>query len=202
VYILADRSCVAPDIVVFCIINLPYSLGEEFDEASPEVQPLDFAHIRICIGACLGRIYSFEFYYRGEVALSPQLSWEKEQNDTVDPVSHLNYYGEDFVTLPPLFRVEQLYELEYLYNVEGKGEVKFALAGDGNLLMWNHHIAGLTGLAYYFYPVTGFLVGLVVALLIKGINWLKGKALFIHGKFDNHALFTFSSIPRSNLGLS
>lgn len=125
-----------------------------------------------------GEIYSFGFYYRGKVALPPQLSWEKEQLDTVDPVSHSDW-GADFITLPPLFQVEQLYELEYLYKVEGKGEVKFALAADGNLWMWNHQNAGLAGLVYYFFPVMGFLVGSAVALFIKGVNWLKGKDRFI-----------------------
>lgn len=124
-----------------------------------------------------GKIYSFGFYYREEVALPPQILWEKEQLDTVDKVSHLDW-GEDFITLPPLFQVKQLYELEYLYKVEGKGEVKFALAAEGNLWMWNHRIAGLTGLVYYFYPVIGFLVGLVAALFIQGVNWLKGKVRF------------------------
>lgn len=56
-----------------------------------------------------GKIYSFGFYYRGEVALPPQLSWEKEQIEPVDPVSHSDL-GADFITLPPLFKVEQLYE--------------------------------------------------------------------------------------------
>ena len=124
------------------------------------------------------KLYSFGFYYRGEVALPPQLSWEKEQLDTVDTVSHSDL-GADFITLPPLFQVEQLYELEYRYKVEGKGEVKFALATDGNLWMWNHKIAGLAGLVYYFFPVMGFLVGSAVAIFIKGVNWLKGKDRFI-----------------------
>ena len=117
-----------------------------------------------------GKIYSFGFYYRGKVALAPQLSWEKEQLDTVDPVSHFEYYGADFISLPPRFQVEQLYDLQYVYRVEGKGEVKFALASDGNLWMWNHQIAGLTGLVFEFYSVIRFLARLAVALFIGGLN--------------------------------
>jgi hypothetical protein len=134
-----------------------------------------------------GKIYSFEFgkifvnefnTYEGEVALPPQPTWEKEEHNTVDKVRRLEYYGADFFSLPPRFRVEKLYELAYLYKVEGKGEVKFALADDGNLWMWNHQIAGLTGLVFFFYPVTGFLAGLAVVLIFIGVNWLKGKNRF------------------------
>jgi len=133
---------------------------------------------KLLVATETGKLYSFGFYYGGEVALPPHLSWEKEQVDTVDTVSHSDW-GADFITLPPLSQVEQLYELEYQYKVEGKGEVKFALAADGNLWMWNHQIAGLTGLVYYFYPVMGFLVGSAVALFTKGVNWLKVKDRFI-----------------------
>ena len=129
---------------------------------------------KLLVATDTGKLYSFGFYYGGEVALPPHLTWEKEQVDTVDTVSHPDW-GADFITLPPRFQVEQLYELEYLYKVEGKGEVKFALAADGNIWMWHHQIAGLTGLVYYFYPVIGFLVGLVVALFIKWVNWFKVK---------------------------
>jgi len=129
---------------------------------------------KLLVATETGKIYSFGFYYRGEVALPPRLSWENEQIEPVDPVSHSDL-GADFITLPPLFKIEQLYELEYQYKVEGKGRVKFALATDGNLWIWNHKIAGLTALVYYFFPVMGFLVGSAVAIFIKGVNWLKGK---------------------------
>lgn len=133
---------------------------------------------KLLVATETGNIYSFEFRYREEVALPPQIKWEKEQLDTVDAVSRLNLWP-DFITLQPRFQVKQLYELEYVYKVEGKGEVKFALAADGIVWMWNHQIAGLTGMVGYFYPVTGFLVGLAIALLIKGANWLKSKHRFI-----------------------
>jgi hypothetical protein len=125
-----------------------------------------------------GKIYSFGFLDGEEVALPPNPSWEQEQVDTVDKVFPLQYYGADFYTLPPLFQVKQLYELEYLYRVEGKGAVKFALAADGNLWMWDHQIAGLTGIVFTFYPIMGFLAGAVVALFIVGVNRLKRKQSF------------------------
>ena len=132
-----------------------------------------------------GKIYSFEFgeiflnefyRYEGEVALPPQPAWEKEEQITVDPVRPLEYYGADFYSWPPLFKVVQRYEAAYLYDVEGKGEVKFALAPDGNLWMWNHQIAGLTGIVFQCYPLMGFVAGLVVFLIVIRGNWLKGKS--------------------------
>jgi hypothetical protein len=135
---------------------------------------------KLLVATETGNIYSLEFgkisfngfYYEGEVALPPQPAWEKEEHDTVDPAHPLQYYGADFFTWPPLFQVAQLYEAAYLYNFEDKGEVKFALAADGNLWMWNHQIEGLTGAVYfYFAPVMGFLAGLVVVLIVIGVNW-------------------------------
>jgi hypothetical protein len=142
---------------------------------------------KLLVATETGKIYSFEFgkifvnefnHYEGEVALPPQPAWEIEEHDSVDPVRRFEYYGADFFTLPPLFRVEQMYESAYVYKVEGKGEVKFALAADGNLWMWNHRIAGMTGVVFVFYPWVGFLAGLAAVLIVIGVNWLKGKNRF------------------------
>lgn len=137
---------------------------------------------KLLVATETGKVYSFEFgkifvdefnHYEGEVALPPQPAWEIEEHDTVDPVNPYQYYGADFFTWPPLFQVVQQYEAAYVYQVEGAGEVKFALAADGNLWMWRHHIAGLTGLVFAYYPMMGFLAGLFVVLIVFGINWFK-----------------------------
>ena len=49
--------------------------------------------------------------------------------------------------------------------------------------MWNHLIAGLTGLVFYFYKVMGFLAGLTIVLIVIGVNWLKGK-----NRFNQHEI--------------
>jgi hypothetical protein len=138
-----------------------------------------------------GNIFSFEFADGGEVSLTRPPLWEKEEHDSSDPVPRLEYYGADFFTLPPLFQVVQRYEMEYLYKVEGKGAVKFVLAEDGNLWMWNHQIAGLTGLVFYFAPVIGFLAGFVVSFFIKGIQWLR-----VNDRFSQSGVI--SSPPSAN----
>jgi hypothetical protein len=127
-----------------------------------------------------GQLYSSGFHYHGAVVLPPKIAWEKEHFEPVALVSPRQPLGPDFVTLPPLFRVNQIYELEYVYRTEGKGEVRYALASDGNLWMWNKEISGLYGLILYFYPFFGFVVGLTVVLVIKGVTWLKRGNLFNH----------------------
>jgi hypothetical protein len=146
---------------------------------------------KLLVATETGKTYSFKFgniffngyYYEGELALPPQSAWEKEELITVDPVHPLQYYGADFFTWPPRFQVVQLYEAAYVFDIEGKGEVKFALANDGNLWIWNHQIAGMTGMVFYFAPVMGFLAGLIILLIVIGVNWLKGKNHFIRREF-------------------
>jgi hypothetical protein len=113
-----------------------------------------------------GSIYSLLFWNGEKARVTQPLQWEKELSASVDRPGKLHYYGADFVTLSPFFRIQQLYEYEYLYRVEGKGEVKFALDPDGNIWVWSHEIAGLTGLVYFFYPLTGFVLGLALLIIL------------------------------------
>ena len=133
---------------------------------------------RLIVETAAGKIYSLGFIQKGEVALSPTPVWKQEQQAVVDPHAQIEW-GPDFIALPPLFQVEQLYEFGFPYKVEGKSEVRFVLTADGLIWMWDHQVAGLTGLVYYFYPVIGFLAGLNAAILILGINWLGRKSLVI-----------------------
>jgi hypothetical protein len=120
---------------------------------------------KVVVATVSGRIYSLVFSDQGEVYRTAPGAWQIEPPAALDPVSKFEYYGADFISLPPLFTVAQLYDFQYLYQWEGKGEVKFALAGDGNLWRWSHAIAGLTGIIYYYYPTIGFLIGLAAAFL-------------------------------------
>jgi len=143
---------------------------------------------KILVTTETGKNYSFEFgeinfngfIYEGKVALPLHAAWVKEAHETVDPAHPLQYYGADFYTWPPLFQVVQLFKADYLYDYEGKGEVKFALAADGNLWMWNHQIGGMTGVVFQFAPLMGFLAGLFIVLIVMGINRLKGKTHLIN----------------------
>jgi hypothetical protein len=127
-----------------------------------------------------GQLYSYGFNYHGAMTLAPQISWEKEQPGTFELISPRRPWYPDFITMPPLFRVKQLYELEYVYRIEGKGEAKYALAGDGSLWMWNHETSGLSGLILYFCPFMGFIAGITVMLLIRGVKNAH------HGLADEH----------------
>ncbi len=117
-----------------------------------------------------GKVFSLGFTTDDDkMTLSFPLVWNREDHFSGEPISPIQYYGADFFTLPPLFQVKQLYQMEYIYRVEGKGAVKFALDADGNLWMWEHQIAGLTGLVLYYYPVIGFLAGFTI-VVIKGTD--------------------------------
>ena len=138
-----------------------------------------------------GKFFSFPFYAQGEVALPDSIVWESEETGAADPMRRgawspdvltlapgageagaENRSGSRFATLPPFFQAKQYYGLEYLHRVEGDGLVTFAVDPDGELWMWNHAVAGLAGLGYYFYPAIGFLAGLGMRLLIGGGNRL------------------------------
>jgi hypothetical protein len=84
-----------------------------------------------------GKTFSLGFTFtEGEkMKLSFPLAWNREDHISGNPVPSIRYSGADFYTLPPLFRVKQLYQVEYIYRWEGKGSVKFALDANGNLWM-------------------------------------------------------------------
>jgi hypothetical protein len=128
-----------------------------------------------------GQIFSFRFADAGGATRSLPFMWTREDHDSSEPVPPIRYYGADFFTLPPRFQVVQLFQMEYIFKIEGKGAVKFALDADGNVWMWKHQIAGLTGLVFYFYPVIGFIAGLFAVFLSKGIQRLRANDRFRSG---------------------
>jgi hypothetical protein len=128
-----------------------------------------------------GQIFSFRFADAGGATRSLPLMWTREDHDSSEPVPPISYYGADFFTLPPRFQVVQMFQMEYVYKIEGKGAVKFALDADGNVWMWKHQIAGLTGLVFYFYPGMGFSAGLFAVFLVKGIQRLRVNGPFRSG---------------------
>jgi hypothetical protein len=138
---------------------------------------------KLLVETATGQIYSFVFFelrlpgsyeetFRpdryGIVLLPAHISWEIEENGEVERVQPLIYIGPDFISRRPPSQIEQLHVYDYIYHVEGKGQVKFAMDPEGNLWVWEHKIAGLTGLVFYFYPATGFLIGLAAVVLIFG----------------------------------
>ncbi len=144
---------------------------------------------KILVATETGSLFSFAFgdiflngaRYEGEVWLPPNSTWEKEAQATVDPPRPLQYYGADFRAWPPLFRIVQQYGADYIYQVEGKGEVRFALAADGNLWMWVHQANGWMGLVFYLYPMMGFFAGLAADLVLGGVYWFNARRRGISG---------------------
>lgn len=117
-----------------------------------------------------GRLYSLAWDFSVDTDLPSQNSWENVAEEEVKMVITRDW-GEDYVKLPPPFPVMQSYEMEYQYKIEGKGELRAALDGDGDIWVWNHQSAGLAGVVFFFYPAFGFLIGLLIALAVSGVNW-------------------------------
>lgn len=129
--------------------------------------------VKLLVETGTGAVYSLVLAPQAEDPLSAQINWQPETDNTADPVSLINYAGADFITLQPRFEVQQVYTHEFIYKVEGKGELQFALDESGNLWLWSHRTEGLTGLVYYFYPALGFLAGLALAAGMWGVGKIK-----------------------------
>jgi len=139
------------------------------DEQVAKIIGISEGH-KLLVSTTTGHVYSFEFYPWMSIPFHP--SWIKENlsNLEVDPVQS---WGADFVTLPPLFRVIQIFDMEYQL-VEGIGEVKFALSEEGDLWIWNHTRGNFSNLLYIFFSIIGLALGAIIVLLFKGIKWIDG----------------------------
>lgn len=127
---------------------------------------------RLIVQTETGKYFSLSLDYEGEALLPEEPSWDKAQPVPAAATAQKDW-GADFASLPPPFPVEQLYKAEYLYKVEGKGEVRAALGEDGNIWLWNHQSAGLAGLVFAFHPVIGFSIGIMIVLAVSGVSWSK-----------------------------
>ncbi len=122
-----------------------------------------------------GNVYSFECYtyMNGRKSLSRPIEWKHQPKNSVTPDPERKPFMK-FISLPLLFKVKQVYEMEYPL-VEGEHMVKLALSEDGNLWMWNYGQGGLAGLTYIIFPATGLILGGLLALVIKAGQYLWGK---------------------------
>jgi len=122
------------------------------------------------------KVSALEFVEQQPRSLLLPANWQPAQSSDLDPHRELVYNGEDFYSRPPPIVPKQVYTHGYIYRVEGKGELGFALDEDGNLWVWDHKISGLSGLIFFYYPLLGLLAGLALILLIMGIGWLKQRS--------------------------
>ncbi len=142
---------------------------------------IGYTNLKFYIKTKTGDIYSFIFLPTSE-KLPSSILWEKEQDQSivVDPPENLSWVK--FVTLPPLFKIKQLYEAEYSWG-ESFNEVKFALSADGDLWFWTYGMGGLGLITYIVFPIFGLIGGgIIVGLLIIGkIIWKLIANAFVHG---------------------
>ena len=129
---------------------------------------------KLLVTTASGSLYTLE-YFQNEVDAVYKQVWQAEADSTLDQTPAVRYYGAEFVKKAPPFRAVQLYEHVYIFNIEGKGEIKFAVDPQGDLWVWNHHISGMTGLVYYYYPVIGLFFGTAAALVTAVGLWLRER---------------------------
>ena len=122
------------------------------------------------------KVSAQEFAEQQPRSLLLPVNWQPALGTDPDVHRELAYFGADFTPRKLPVQVKQIYTHEYIYRVEGKGELRFALAEDGNLWVWDHKISGLSGLIFIYYPLTGLLAGMALILLIMGIGWLKQRS--------------------------
>lgn len=120
-----------------------------------------------------------EYLIVGDDSIPKQAEWVKEGNNSIVADSIRNN-DLGFIILPPLFKVKQEYVMEFP-NIEGSSLVKFVLAEDGNLWMWNYGVGAYTVLSLCLVPIFGGIVGGILALILKfGIYIRKRTKIYTH----------------------
>jgi hypothetical protein len=133
---------------------------------------------RLLVETESGRLYSLPFLEWGSIPADLQIRWtQPEQEAASAGGEHPWGKGSDeFIVRSPPAAAQQIIGHAYLYKVEGRGEVWFALSGDGNVWMWSHQAGGFRGLEFVFLSAVGFLMGLAALLVIGVANWIAGRA--------------------------
>lgn len=83
-----------------------------------------------------------------------------EEADQSDYQFSPTYPGGYFITIPPLFRVMQMHEIDIFPLIEAGGEVKFVLAEDNTIWMWNHGSWGIAVIFLPVFPILGLALGI------------------------------------------
>jgi hypothetical protein len=118
---------------------------------------------------------NFRFHYNDEPLPRKEIIWTKVNENYVISEPYRNDCDR-FITWPPLFRIEQHYEMSFP-QIEGINCHKFAVTKDGTLWTWNYGIGSLSGISYFFLPIFGLLAGLVLVLGIKLIQFIRRRVL-------------------------
>lgn len=105
-----------------------------------------------------GKTFSFTYFQPGG-ALSN--TWEEVNDNNYKIIS--NYHAGYFISLPPLFKTTQAYELNVHPLMEAGGQVKLALANDKTVWMWKHSSAGMAVYCLSIFPGIGLGIGLLLS---------------------------------------
>ena len=124
------------------------------------------------IGYNVGKLY---FYSDSGIMYSlPYYPWSDPDSATsnwvednsykkeLDPIYDSRYKPHKILSLPPPFRLKQIYQFDYS-ETESTKAIKFALSDDGNLWYWSVSGSGLQG--FFFFLILAFEVLVYVCAL-------------------------------------
>jgi hypothetical protein len=112
-----------------------------------------------------GEVYYLPMLWGTGNLIPIPVRWVKEENTNIEPDPIRKYGSFDFIALPPLFKVKQIYEID-IPMTEGRSIIKFALSEDGNLWAWQYSTGSLAPLTYFIFPIIGGIAGLILAISI------------------------------------
>lgn len=121
-----------------------------------------------------GQLYTLDFMQARKVTPASEWTWAPAAADT-DFTARQSSYGLRFRARPPGFPVREAFQFEYIYDVEGLAQVRFALDMDGQLWIWHHQTSGLGALIFFFYPIFGLAAGMAAVWLVIGYYWRRGR---------------------------
>lgn len=105
-----------------------------------------------------GKTFSFTYFQPGGTKSN---TWEEVIENDYKIIS--NYHPGYFISLPPLFKTIQVYELDVYPLMEAGGQVKFALSNDKTIWMWRHISMGMAVIFLPIFPVFGLGIGLLLS---------------------------------------
>jgi len=163
-------------IIVSNGLNVPWKIVGKPSENISKIIGYNLGVDKLYVYSVSGEMYSLPYYRYGDPIPLPS-NWVKDKNykKELDPIFENGYIPISFLSLPPPFKVKQIYQFEFR-QIEGGSVTKFALSEDGNLWCWS--VAG-SGLQYFFYflILAIEILAYIFALFVYFIIFLTKRAI-------------------------
>jgi hypothetical protein len=156
--------------------NVPWKLVGKPSENISKIIGYNFSVGKLYIFSNSGEMYSLQYYHYND-PVPPPSDWIKDNSykKELDPVYASSYEHIAFPSPPSLFKVKQIYQVEFL-GVESTSVTKFALSEDGNLWYWRVSRSGLREFFYFLILVIEILA-YVFAILVYFVILLTKRVI-------------------------